>query len=89
MENAVLRALIRGCLRNEKKYQKKLYKAFYGFACNIALRYASNREEASIIMNKGFYSVFTCLSVVISHSFSVDLQFTKQVTDETVLQQFS
>ena len=62
MEKAVLKDLIKGCLRSEKKHQKKLYKAFYGFACSIALRYASDREEASIIMNKGFYSAFTCLS---------------------------
>jgi RNA polymerase sigma factor (sigma-70 family) len=62
MEKSVLRDLIKGCLRNEKKHQKKLYKAFYGFACNITLRYASDREEASIIMNKGFYRAFTCLS---------------------------
>jgi RNA polymerase sigma factor (sigma-70 family) len=62
MEKAVLRDLIKGCLRNEKKHQKKLYKAFYGFACSIALRYASDREEASIIMNEGFYSAFICLS---------------------------
>jgi RNA polymerase sigma factor (sigma-70 family) len=61
MEKAVLRDLIKGCLRNERKHQKKLYKAFYGFARSIALRYASDREEASIIMNKGFYSAFTCL----------------------------
>src|SRR5882757_6862791 len=62
MEKEVLRNLIKGCLRNEKKHQKKLYKAFYGFASGIALRYASDREEASIIMNKGFYSAFSCLS---------------------------
>jgi RNA polymerase sigma factor (sigma-70 family) len=62
MEKAVLQDLIKGCLKNEKKHQKKLYKAFYGFACSIALRYASNRDEASIIMNKGFYSAFSCLS---------------------------
>jgi RNA polymerase sigma-70 factor (ECF subfamily) len=61
MEKAMLRDMIKGCLRNEKKHQKKLYKAFYGFACSIALRYASGREEASIIMNKGFYSAFACL----------------------------
>ena len=54
--------MIKRCLRNEKKHQKKLYKAFYGFACSIALRYASDREEASIIINKGFYLAFTCLS---------------------------
>ena len=62
MENEVLRNMIKGCLRNEKKHQKKLYKAYYSFACGIALRYASGREEASIILNKGFYSAFTCLS---------------------------
>jgi RNA polymerase sigma-70 factor (ECF subfamily) len=62
MEKEVFRDLIKGCLRNEKKHQKKLYKAFYGFACSITLRYASDREEASIIMNKGFYLAFTCLS---------------------------
>jgi len=62
MENEVLRDMIKRCLRNEKKHQKKLYKAFYGFACSIALRYASDREEASIIINKGFYLAFTCLS---------------------------
>jgi RNA polymerase sigma factor (sigma-70 family) len=62
MEKAVLQGLIKGCLRSEKKHQKKLYKAFYGFAYNIALRYASDAEEAPIIMNKGFYSAFTCLS---------------------------
>jgi RNA polymerase sigma factor (sigma-70 family) len=62
MEKAVLQGLIKGCLRSEKKHQKKLYKAFYGFAYSIALRYAGDAEEASIIMNKGFYSAFTCLS---------------------------
>src|SRR5882757_10768854 len=62
MQNAVLRDLIKGCLRNEKKHQKKLHEAFYSFACSIALRYASDREEASVIMNNGFYSAFTCLS---------------------------
>ncbi|MDB5144289.1 MAG: sigE 2 [Mucilaginibacter sp.] len=62
MEKVVLRDLIKGCLRNEKKHQKKLYKAFYGFACSITLRYAGDREEASVIMNNGFSSAFTCLN---------------------------
>jgi RNA polymerase sigma factor (sigma-70 family) len=61
MENAVLQDLIKGCLSNKREHQKKLYKAFYGFAYNIVLRYADEREEASIIMNKGFYNVFTSL----------------------------
>ena len=57
----MLQDLIKGCLSNKREHQKKLYKAFYGFAYNIALRYADEREETSIIMNKGFYNVFTCL----------------------------
>lgn len=36
-----------------------LYKAFYGFAMAICLRYATDRDEASDILNKGFYKVFT------------------------------
>ena len=62
MENVELHTLIRGCLRNERDYQKKLYTAFYGFACSIALRYAGCEEEAPIIMNKGFFNVFDRLS---------------------------
>jgi RNA polymerase sigma factor (sigma-70 family) len=61
MEKTMLLGLIKGCLRNGKKHQKKLYKAFYGLAYSIVLRYASDAEEASIMMNKGFYSAFTCL----------------------------
>ena len=38
-----------------------LYKAFYGFAMSICLRYAGNRYEASEIMNQGFLKVFTNL----------------------------
>jgi RNA polymerase sigma-70 factor (ECF subfamily) len=62
MEKAELLDLIAGCLKNKKEHHKKLYKAFYGFAYAIALRYAVNGEVASIIMNKGFYSAFSCLS---------------------------
>jgi RNA polymerase sigma factor (sigma-70 family) len=36
-----------------------LYKAFYGFSMAICLRYAGNRDEASEVMNQGFFKVFT------------------------------
>ena len=35
-----------------------LYKAFYGFAMGICLRYAGSRDEAAGVMNQGFYRVF-------------------------------
>jgi RNA polymerase sigma factor (sigma-70 family) len=62
MEKAELRIVIKECLRNNRVHQKKLYLAFYDFAYGIALRYAGSKEEASIIMNNGFYNVFVGLS---------------------------
>ena len=51
--------LIRGCLKQDRKCQKLLYKAFYGFAMGICLRYAGNRDEAAEVMNQGFFKVLT------------------------------
>ncbi|HMG10238.1 MAG TPA: sigma-70 family RNA polymerase sigma factor [Mucilaginibacter sp.] len=62
MEKAELFNAIKECLKNNKIHQKKLYVAYYGFAYGIALRYAGSREEASIIVNKGFYNAFVGLS---------------------------
>jgi RNA polymerase sigma factor (sigma-70 family) len=53
-----LRELITGCMAQNRKHQKMLYNAFYGFAIGICLRYAGNRYEASEIMNQGFFKVF-------------------------------
>lgn len=57
-----LHQLVRGCLKDDRLSQKLLYKAFYGFAMGICLRYAANRYEASEIMNQGFFKVFKNLS---------------------------
>src|SRR5471030_1003294 len=54
-----LHQLIVGCIRQDRKCQKMLYKAFYGFAMGICLRYAGNRDEAAEVMNQGFFKVFT------------------------------
>jgi RNA polymerase sigma factor (sigma-70 family) len=54
-----LHQLVRGCLKQDRKCQKMLYKAFYGFAMGICLRYAGNRDEAAEVMNQGFFKVFT------------------------------
>jgi len=56
-----LHQLLRGCLKEDRKCQKLLYKAFYGFAMGICLRYAGNRDEAAEVMNQGFFKVFTKL----------------------------
>ena len=54
-----LHQLIRGCIKQDRKCQKMLYKAFYGFAMGICVRYTNDRDEASGVMNQGFYKVFT------------------------------
>jgi len=54
-----LHQLIRGCIKQDRKCQKMLYKAFYGFSMSICLRYASDRDQAAEVMNQGFFKVFT------------------------------
>nr|WP_249665502.1 sigma-70 family RNA polymerase sigma factor [Mucilaginibacter sp. Bleaf8] len=67
MGEAELQQLIAGCLQQNRQDQKLLYKAFYGFAMSICLRYAGNRYEAAEIMNQGFMKVFTRLHKYESH----------------------
>ena len=59
MGDEELHQLIRGCISHDRKSQKLLYKAFYGFAMAICLRYAGNRDDAAEVMNQGFMKVFT------------------------------
>ncbi|BAU55109.1 RNA polymerase sigma factor [Mucilaginibacter gotjawali] len=54
-----LQELIKGCIKQDRKCQKELYKAFYGFAMGICLRYAGNRDEAAEVTNLGFFKVFS------------------------------
>ena len=53
-----LHQLINGCVKQDRKSQKLLYKAFYGFSMAICLRYAGNRDEAAEVLNQGFFKVF-------------------------------
>ncbi len=57
-----LNQLIAGCVKQDRKSQKMLYKAFYGYTMGICLRYAGNRYEAAEIMNTGFFKALTNIS---------------------------
>jgi RNA polymerase sigma factor (sigma-70 family) len=61
MKETVLHILIGGCLNGNRSDQKELYKAFYGMAFNVCLRYAGNRNDASEIVNQGFLNAFSNL----------------------------
>lgn len=53
--------LVRGCRKNDRLSQKRLYEKFYGRMMGVCLRYASGREEAAEILNKGFLKVFSMI----------------------------
>ncbi len=65
-----LNSILAGCLKQDRKDQKTLYKIYYGFAMGICLRYAGNRYQAAEIMNQGFLKVFMNLN-----KYSVDRPF--------------
>ncbi len=50
--------LIRGCIKNERLAQKRLYERYFGKMMGVCMRYSSHREQATEIMNLGFFKVF-------------------------------
>ena len=56
-----INTLLEGCLRGHRESQKLLYQKFYNYGMSICLRYASNRDEASQILNDGFMKIFSNL----------------------------
>ena len=50
--------LIKGCVKNERLAQKRLYERHYGKMMGVCMRYASHREQAAEMLNMGFFKVF-------------------------------
>lgn len=59
MVESELKQHIDGCRKFDRQSQKLLYHKLYGFAMKICLRYSKNRNEASEILNDGFFKAFT------------------------------
>ena len=55
------KALIKQCLKEDRKAQFKLYKACYGRLMGICLRYERNKEDAEDLLNAGFLKIVTNL----------------------------
>jgi len=51
--------IINGCIKNDRKMQKELYKMFAPRMYSICLRYAKSREEAQDILQEGFMKIYT------------------------------
>ncbi|MBS0000835.1 MAG: RNA polymerase sigma factor [Cyclobacteriaceae bacterium] len=60
-ENKDLNPILNGCLKNDRKSQKLLYKHFFGYAMSICIRYTENRADALEVLNDSFMKVFTNL----------------------------
>ena len=89
MGDEEIHQLIRVCISQDRKSQKMLYKAFYGFAMAICLRYANNRDDAAEVMNQGFMKVFTKIETFdLSKPFKVvyaeELENADNVNDGTI-----
>jgi len=52
---------IDGCLSNDRKSQRQLYKHFYGKMLSICIRYTRDRDEAKDILQDGFIKVYQSL----------------------------
>lgn len=59
MNEVQLKKIVGLCRRHDATAQKELYRAFYGFVCSLANRYASSREETEEIVQDVFLKVFT------------------------------
>jgi RNA polymerase sigma-70 factor (ECF subfamily) len=59
MAEKELQQLIDGCKKQDRQSQELLYQRLYGFAMKICLRCADNRNQASEILNEGFFKAFT------------------------------
>ena len=53
-----MRHLIEGCQKQDRQSQKLLYQGLYGFAMKICLRYSNSQQEASEVLNDGFFKAF-------------------------------
>ncbi|MFN4006601.1 MAG: RNA polymerase sigma factor [Chitinophagaceae bacterium] len=57
-QEAQIQQWIQGCCANQRKAQEQLYRHFYGFAMNIAMRYSRDEADAADIMSAAFIKVF-------------------------------
>lgn len=54
-----LNAIIEGCRRHDRAFQKELYQLFYQYALSVVLNYAGSLEDAREVVNDVFLKVFT------------------------------
>jgi RNA polymerase sigma factor (sigma-70 family) len=61
---ANIQDMLDGSLANKRKAQEALFRHFYGFAMNVALRYSRDEMDAADIISHAFVKIFKSI-----HSF--------------------
>ncbi len=69
-EEAKIKFVINGCQDGSRKAQEVLYRHYFSYGMNIALRYGRDRQEAEDIMQEGFFKAFKGIN-----SYSDELPF--------------
>ncbi len=55
------RVLLKGCMENDRRFQKRLFEKYFGKMFRICLSYSGDRIEAKDILQEAFIKVFTGL----------------------------
>lgn len=56
--SAELVDIIKKCMKEDRSAQNQLYRRYYSYAMSIAMRYVSQSDHASEVVNDAFYKVF-------------------------------
>ncbi|WP_439584324.1 RNA polymerase sigma factor [Dyadobacter bucti] len=57
----ILDQLLKGCIKKNRSSQQLLFKQFYGYSMNICQRYSESPKQARLILNDGFFKLFSIL----------------------------
>jgi len=58
LDQGELTEIIKGCKKQDRASQQKVYEMFYGKMLPLCNRYAKNSEEAKDVLQNGFIKVF-------------------------------
>lgn len=61
-QTSELQELIKGCIRNERSAQEKLYRLFYPRMMSLVRRYIDEDQQAEEVLNNGYLRAFQKIS---------------------------
>ena len=62
MNQVNMQEIIEGCVRNDRRAQEKLFRAFYGKMMNVVYRYVPDNDTAQEVLQNAFIKIFEKLA---------------------------